>query len=252
MTIFENCLDMKFNTKVSTFCLIGLFFVLFASCGKPHQKQDEETMPIERHESKKNILELTKDFLYQLKKHEADTIIFYKRTCIGCCDFYTIFWLANGQKHISKFYNDADNGFNRTMTNDLKNDKIFKVLGANYLELKNTPIKENLHNRQGEIEIFTFEDHYCYSQINIYVPSDSIMSGRLNDRYFYKYADFGDKAWDKKEKRPTNDNYQANIQSKWNLLLTTIENEILEMPETGKREFENLRRKRSNYYLFNQ
>lgn len=47
-------------------------------------------------------------------------------------------------------------------------------------------------------------------------------------------------------RQETNDNYIANINSKWNLLLTTIENEISSMTETADRELETLRTRKSD------
>ena len=60
------------------------------------------------------------------------------------------------------------------------------------------------------------------------------------DKYV-DYADYGFKFPNNKGNRETNDNYNENINSKWNTLLTIIENQISVMPETGRRELETLR-----------
>jgi hypothetical protein len=81
--------------------------------------------------------------------------------------------------------------------------------------------------------------------MSIYTTHNSIITGGIKDYDFDEYTDLGFRFPDNKEKRETNDNYIENINSKWNILLSTIENEISSMPETNHRELETLRTRKS-------
>lgn len=195
--------------------------------------------------TKKNDNELADEFLIKLKTEKTDTILFYKRICINCCNFFNIFWSAKGQKHLTKFYFDFDNMQAHSKTVDLANDKIFIILGNNFNELKNASIKGNTHKNKDGTSSLSILDHYCYVQISIYTNQDSVITDRIKDHDFNKYTDFGLDTSIKNEKLQTNDNYFENINSKWNLLLTTIEREIATMPETKERELETLRTRKN-------
>lgn len=190
--------------------------------------------------SKKEEYELAYEFLYKLKSEKADTIIFCKRTCINCCDFFNIFWSAHGQKHLSKFYFDFEDMQTHSNTINVANDMIFEILRKNFNELKNTSVKRNMHKNKDGTSVPSIIDHYCYTAISIYTNQDSIIADRIMDHDFDEYTDFGIYPYNK-GKRQTNDYYIENTNSKWNLLLITIENKLLLMPQTIKKEVENLR-----------
>lgn len=241
-------------TTYTNYILTFLTTLIFCSCGQENyetvdngqiEKQHLQTNKIENTVSDKKDYELADEFLHKLKLDKTDTIIFYKRTCISCCDFYNIFWSAKGQSHLTKFYFDFDDMKTHSKTITLTTNQIFKVLGNNYMELKNTSIKENTHKQKDGTSNLTMIVHYCYSQISIYTSQDSIITNRIKDHDFYKYTDFGNTLPYNKQKRETNDNYTNNFNSKWNILLTTIENEISSMTETSNRELETLRTRKS-------
>lgn len=191
--------------------------------------------------SKKNDYELADEFLKKIRKGKADTIIYYQRTCIGCCDFYNFFWVSEGKRHLTKFYFDLEDMQTHSVTIDLNNTKIFDILANNFAELKATSVKNNSHkNKDGTSSVLTV-DHYCYTQIEVYTRQDSILKGRIEDHDFDIFTDFGISLSNNREKRETNDNYEVNLNSKWNLWLTEIENEIAILPLTVKRELETLR-----------
>jgi hypothetical protein len=223
--------------------------MLFYSCGQQNaseekrhiEKQFSISKIIEDTLSDKNDYEFAEKFLNNLKSAKVDTIIFYNRTCINCCDFYNIFWSEKGQKYLTKIYFDFDDKKSHSKTISLTTNKIFETLGKNYLELKNTSIKENLHKQEDGTYSGILIDHYCYSQISIYTNHDSIITDRIKDHSFYKYLGFELTVTDNIDKSETNDNYNFNYNSKWNFFLTTIENEISKMTITSKRELENLR-----------
>lgn len=241
-------------TTYTNYVLTFLTTVIFCSCGQQRNEavnngqvetQQSQLEKIENSISDKKDYELAEEFLQKLKNEKADTIIYYKRTCINCCDFYNIFWSTKGQRHLTKFYFDFDDMKTHSTTITLTSNKIFEVLGNNYKELKNSSIKENTHKQKDGTSTLMMVDHYCYTQMSIYTIQDSIRTERMKDHDFDKYTDFGITLPDKKEKRETNDNYTANINSKWNILLTTIENEISSMTETANRELETLRTRKS-------
>lgn len=226
--------------------------MFFCSCGQQNnetvdrgqiEKQNSKKTKFENTVSGKNDYELAKEFLVKLKNDKVDTIIFYNRSCINCCDFYNIFWSAKGQRHLTKIYFDFDDLKTHVKTITLTSKKIFEFLDKNYLELKNTSIKENTHKRNDGTQTLKLIDHYCCVQMSIYTTQDSIITNIMKDHDFDKYTDFGNTLPYEKRKRETNDNYTSNINSKWNILLKTIENEISLLTETSDRELETLRTK---------
>lgn len=236
---------MKLNIK-SIFQL-GLTILIFVSTSC-NSRQSDKTMQKENKGSshtKKTDYELAEEFLIKLKIEKTDTILFYKRVCIGCCNFFKIFWSAKGQKHLTKFYFDFDNMQAHSKTIVLANAKIFDVLGNNFNELKKNSIKGNIHKNKDGTSSLSILDHYCYAQISIYTNQDSVITDRIKDHDFDEYTDFGLDISIKNKKLQTNDNYLENINSKWNLLLTTIEREIAAMPEIKERELETLRTRKS-------
>jgi hypothetical protein len=227
---------MKSYTIIITLSLLTVVFT--ASCnaqgsGKEKQRQNNSSALTE-----KRPYELAEEFLLKLRKQKTDTIVFYKRTCINCCDFFNIFWSAKGQRHLARFYFDFDNMRTRSQTIVLPNDKIFNVLSLNFNELKKTSVKNNEHKNKDATADFSMSSHYCYAQISVYTTRDSIKTNTIEDRCFDKYTGFTS---DSAETGKTNDNYSENIRSKWNTLLITIENEIAATPGTASRELEALR-----------
>jgi hypothetical protein len=241
VAIFTDPSNMKRNINVFTFGLTVLLF-LTSSCNSRTQDKikTKEDIGITS-QTKKSDYELAGEFLNKLKGDKADTIIFYKRTCINCCDFFNVFWVVNGQQNLTKFYFDFDDLQTHSKTIGLKNSKVFDILDKYFEELKSTSIKGNSHKNKDGTSSISFIDHYCYAEMKIYTKQDSIITDRMKDHDFDEYTDFGITPNDNKAKRQTNDNYKENINSKWNLWLTTIENEIAAMPATINREKETLR-----------
>lgn len=235
------------QTTNSIFTL-GLTILIFltTSCNSQPKNKTEKKDSKENSQTKKSDYELADEFLIKLKNEKTDTIIFYKRTCINCCDFFNIFWSSNGRRHLTKFYFDFEDMKSHSKTIDFKADTIFNFLSKNFTELKNSPLKGNGHRHKDETTTVVMIDHYCYAQLNIYTKQDSIITDRMEDHDFNKYTDFGFDSAIEKGKREENDSYKENINSKWNLFLTRIENQIAAMPETINREIETLRTRKSN------
>jgi hypothetical protein len=116
--------------------------------------------------------------------------------------------------------------------------KIFEIVYDNFEILKDNRIKDNVAIADDGQEIISYMSHYCYSLVNIYLNEDSITTKMMKDADFNPYN-----SYDAENKRP-NKNYQENLNSKWNKLLTAIENEIIANPKTSKREIEKSRIKK--------
>jgi hypothetical protein len=228
--------------------ILGLTLLVFltTACNSQTKSKAKKKDSNEISQTKKSDYELADEFLSKLKTEKADTIIFYKRTCINCCDFFNIFWSNNGQRHLTKFYFDFDDMKSHSNTIELKADTIFNFLSTNFTELKNSPLNGNGHKHKDGTTTLVMIDHYCYAQLKIYTKQDSIITDRMKDHDFDKYTDFGFDPAINKGKREANDSYKENINSKWNLFLTSIENQIATMPETINREIETLRTRKSD------
>ena len=208
----------------------------FTSCTSSTNKKIYRTSENDIAQNTKSAYALAEESLSQLQKNKVDTIIFCKRTCINCCDFFNIFWTAKDKKYLNKFYFDFDDMKTHSVSIILDNEKLFGELNRDYSILKSTAIKGNAHQRKdGRIAVSTI-DHYCYSEINIFTKYDSIKSGRIEDHSFEKYT-----STDQREKGQTNDSYTENIESKWNIFLIKIEEQLSGMSETKSREFETMR-----------
>tara|TARA_R100000951_G_scaffold88951_1_gene77101 strand:- start:99 stop:809 length:711 start_codon:yes stop_codon:yes gene_type:complete len=171
-----------------------------------------------------------------------DTVLLFERTCIDCCDFYNVFWKNGNEAFLHKFYYDTDTGKNRSIRIKTEHDSIFNFIEDNYSELKQNGIKGNSHilEKKGDtitLAQFTISSHYCYSVIELYSKSDSIVSGQIKDIDFYAYANGNIK----RESSIPNDNFKKNINSKWYTLLNDIEDKISSMKETSSKEKEVLR-----------
>lgn len=238
----------NFMTKYRKYILILLPVVIFFIYKQKGNKAIDSTQ-LDRLNSQapkvgnvvpyKTDYELADEFLQKLRNDKVDSIIFYKRTCIDCCDFYNIFWKEKGQAYLTKF--DTRDLETRSQTIALSTNTIFEVLANSYTELKTTSIKENEHKRKDGTATCLMATHYCYAQMSIYIRQDSIITDRMKDHDFDKYTDFGEVLPGVKGKRETNDNYTANINSKWNSLMIVIEKQIASMAGTSERELETLR-----------
>lgn len=235
------------NQTTNCIFTLGLIILiaLTTACDSKTKSKSKKEEGKETSQTKKSDYELANEFLLSLKNNKTDTIIFYKRTCINCCDFFNIFWSNNGQRHLTKFYFDFDDMKSHSKTIELKADSVFNFLNTNFTELKNSPLKGNGHRHKDGTSTLVMIDHYCYAQLSIYTMQDSIITDRMKDHDFDKYTDFGFEPTINKGKRETNDSYKENINSKWNLFLTSIENQIASMPETIGREIETLRTKKA-------
>jgi len=234
---------------INSIFTLGLTILIFltTACNSQPKSKTKKKDDKEIAQTKKSDYELADEFLIKLKNEKTDTIVFYKRTCINCCDFFNIFWSSNGQRHLVKFYFDFDDMKSHSRITDLKADTIFNLLSKNFSELKNLPLKGNGHRHKDGTSTLVMIDHYCYAQLSIYTKQDSIMTDRMKDHDFDKYTDFEFDPVINKGKREANDNYKENINSKWNLFLTSIENLIAPMPESINREIETLRTRKSDH-----
>ena len=235
--------------KQTTNCIFTLGLIILialtTACDSKTKNKSKKEESKETPQTKKSDYELANEFLIDLKNNKTDTIIFYKRTCINCCDFFNIFWSNNGQRHLTKFYFNFDDMKSHSKTIELKDDTIFNFLSTNFTQLKNSPLKGNGHEHKDGTSTLVMIDHYCYAQLSIYTKQDSIITDRMKDHDFDKYTDFGFDPAINKGKREANDSYKENINSKWNLFLTSIENQIAIMPETINREIETLRTRKA-------
>jgi PBP1b-binding outer membrane lipoprotein LpoB len=234
--------------KVNHIVILRLTLLVFliTACNTQTKNRANKKNRNEFSETKKSDFELADEFLLKLKTEKADTIIFYNRTCIDCCDFFNIFWSNNGQRHLTKFYFDFDDMKSNSKTIELKADTIFNFLSSNFTALKNSIINGNEHKRKDGTTISKMTDHYCYAQLKIYTYKDSIITNIIKDHDFDRYTDFDFDSAINKGKRDANDSYGENISSKWNLFLISIENQIASMPETKNKEMEALRKRKSD------
>jgi hypothetical protein len=180
------------------------------------------------------------EFLKKLRNSDADTILFYKRTCIDCCDFYHVLWSNAGERHAASFSGDYNERKDNAQRLTLNADGIFEILGARYDALKTKTIKENIHQNGDGTYTTTAVDHYCYTQIRIYTEHDSIFSSNMKDHDFDRFTDFESDSDNQGEKRLVNHNYYSNFRSAWYRLLATIETEISGTQGMGGQEVENL------------
>jgi hypothetical protein len=215
------------------YLIFYLTLLLFNSCKGQTQNEKRQNKHIT---TSREGYELADSFLNILKVEKADTILFNKRTCIGCCDFYNFFWTKNGKHYLQKFYFDFEDMKTHSVFVNLKNSQSLIELGENYEELKSALVKENVHKRKDGSITQSSVDHYCYNNVSIYVLKDSIIRENIKDTYFGEFATYF--SMDTTIAKERNDNYLENKNSKWNLLLNKIEMEIQAMRETTNREFE--------------
>jgi len=158
---------------------------------------------------------------------------------IGCCDFYYLLWEKDSKVFIHKVFYDQENQARRSVRTEIDDDTIFDIIHSQNNDLKANKIKDNNHFLKKEGDVITMvpgvmSSHYRYSEIIIYGQTDSIFSNRIKDTDFNMYTG----AESETGTQFTNDNYDENINSSWNLLLTAIENNVLALRITGKREKE--------------
>lgn len=223
-----------------------LFLVMILGCG-PHPETTQQETSGRKTEPTDSLVtevpidrELAQEYVHNLRKEKVDTIIFYKRICIDCCEFYNVFWVSKGKYYLNKFYYDMADRNTHDVQINLTGNSLFKILSKNYRNLKHTAVKQNQHKLKDGTSSITMVDHYCSTELSIYTPQDSIISNSMADHDFDKYTAYHPTPNEKKE---TNDNYQANNQSEWNALLMAIERELSSMKETSGREKETLRGK---------
>ena len=216
----------------------ALLTIAFTCCEQPEVKKPANLKTFEKVVTAKPDYQRVFEFLTKLRNSEVDTILFYDRTCISCCDFYNVFWVAHGQQFLTKFYSDTSDLDFLTIT--LQNDSVFEFLKNNFIELKRSPVKPNTHVRRDGSARLTMIDHYCHTDLFVYTRNDSI-SVDIEDHQFDKYTDYGKIFLSENEPRERNDNYAYNLNSKWNGLLMIIERKLSKMKETSFREIETLR-----------
>lgn len=227
--------------KNPLFALIILILVGLASCEMDSSKNNNHSDPIfeEFETSNKPDYQLIDEVKKQLLKNGIDTVLYYKRTSIGCCDFYYLLWEKDSKVFLHKVFYDQERECRRSVRIEINDDAIFDIIKTKLIDLKTNKIKDNNHflKKEGdEITIIpsVMSSHYRYSEINIYSHNDSIFSGRIKDTDFNEFTgvenDKGDPF--------TNDHYEENISSSWNSLLTAIENKVLTLNITGQREKE--------------
>lgn len=244
---------MKRNKKLLLFGMFVSFFLLFEV-----NLNSKEPLQLIKNDSsnklKKTANELAVEFIAKLQNDRVDTIIYFHRQCVSCCDFYYIFWSSNGQKQFIKFkyvtsilYNSDQDTSDQSIPIqiNLKSDSIFDFISKNFIDLKKTKIRENVHKLKNGVYSVCQMSHSCNSSVSIYLLKDNITNKNIEDHAFDKYIDFEPISNDRKAKRQLNDNYISNIKSKWYMLLNIIENEIANMSETSKSELNTLRIKQN-------
>lgn len=221
----------------NNYLIICLTLLLF-SCGedqkanKSQAKTPENDSSIQAHLLKKTELELANGFKASLIKKGIDTIIIYQRTCIDCCDFYSVIWVDKGQSYLQKYYLSLEDNLMHAVYVKLNNSTIFNQLKPLVKSLPTSTIKDNMQKQKDGSNTMTMSAHYCYSSLSVLTQNDSIISGQMKDIDFYKYAD------SESSPKMSNINYQHNLQSPWYQLLQAIESEVLSLQETSAKELE--------------
>ncbi len=214
-----------------------LLVVVLPACDQQVSKQHEEPAKAALIAPDEKDYELANEQLVKLSKQGIDSIIFYQRTCINCCDFYNIFWTLHGEVFLIKFFFDTSDMKTHSVIVNLQGSRIFKELNRLYDGLKHTAIKGNSHRQPDGTSTICVIDHYCYNRLKIYTCRDSIIS-EMKDHDFDPFTAYYFEKGVKKEK---NDHYLENKKSGWNTLLLLIEKELAAMAGTSRREAEMLR-----------
>lgn len=227
--------------KNPLFALIIITLVGLASCEIVSSKNNNHSYPIFEvvETSNKPDYQQVDEIKKQLLINGIDTIVYYKRTSIGCCDFYYLLWEKDSKVFLHKFFYDQERECRRSVRIEINDDAIFDIIQTKLIDLKTNKIKDNSHILKKEGDVVTIipsvmSSHYRYSEINIYSQNDSIFSGRIKDTDFNKLTGVENDKGDPFK----NDHYEENISSSWNLLLTAIENKVLTLNITGQREKE--------------
>jgi hypothetical protein len=233
--------SMKFPTLILVVVACVLLSAIFIRCtGKsPEQPSNSELVQPEKSDERAPYV-LADEFLKKLRNSNTDTILFYKRTCIDCCDFYHVLWSEAGVRHAASFSGDYNERKDNTQRLTINADGIFEILGARYDDLKTKSIKENTHQNEDGTYTTTVTDHDCYTRIQIYTEQDSILSSQMKDHDFDRFTDFESDSTNRGGRRLLNDNYYSNYRSAWYRLLTIIEAEISVTQGLGAQEVENL------------
>ncbi|MFT6499955.1 MAG: hypothetical protein ACJASQ_000062 [Crocinitomicaceae bacterium] len=226
------------------FVVMGLFLLVLACCTSNTQTNSEfyssaaitEVEALDSSQlSKKHDYQLADELVDSLLKTNTDTVLFYKRICINCCEYYNVFWTNNGKRYLHKFYFDFSDMQNHSVRIELMNNRIFPALKSSYVKLHKTAIQENMHKMKDGTSSTLLLSHYCYSSISLYSQNDSVISNQIKDNYFkISFTDENDVLL-------PNDNYQENINSEWYTLLSLIEKDISSMDETSDKELEIMR-----------
>lgn len=233
---------LRFNKKIIVFTIL-LIFSTFVCFSQQKNESKEKNVNTVTQAPKKRAYDLAYEFLHKLKAEKVDTIIFYKRTCISCCDFFNVFYVNKEGKYLTKIC-----GYEQPQLQTIKltSNNIFSTLNKNFNELNKTEIKDNVHKQKDGSIGLIMVDHYCYSELKIYTKKDSIITDRIKDHDFDEYTDFESNSSKTSNHRETNDNYLENVNSKWNLFLKTIEGELEKTSITPNREIKTLRKNKSN------
>jgi hypothetical protein len=158
-----------------------ILVILTTSCDSQTKSKTLKKNSKEVSQPRKSDYIMANEFLLKLRNEGTDTIIFCKRICINCCEFFNIFWSANGQRHFTKFYFDFDDMQNHSKTIDLKNDNVFDILNKNFADLKKSSIHGNTHKHKNGTSTAVMIDHYCYVELRIYARQDSIITKLIAD-----------------------------------------------------------------------
>lgn len=180
---------------------------------------------------------LKKLLIDSLSSIGVDTILCYKRTCIGCCDFYNIYSVLNGQSSLFKIqYGNVYNTFRNVK---VQNDSIFLFIEKHKSDLKaEKPYKFKLKSRVDKKTGVQYStdviiDHYCYTSMNFKFGDNSLVAKNLADYYFDEY-------WNS-DSTLRNINFESNLNSKWNKLQSIIESDLSNYMLIDEREFGLLR-----------
>lgn len=180
---------------------------------------------------------LSKLLIDSLSSIGVDTILNYKRTCIGCCDFYNVYSVFKGQSSLFKIqYGNVYNTFRNVK---VQNDSIF-LFTEKYKSILQAEkphkfkLKSRVDKKAGaQYSTHVSIDHYCYTSMSIKFGGDSLVVKNLVDYYFDEY-------WGS-DSTLRNINFDSNLNSKWNKLQSIIERDLSNYMLIDEREFELLR-----------
>lgn len=207
-------------------------FTLLCACQERTSSKDDLYIDVV-YEQPKNCDELLK----LLEEQGVDTLLIYKRTCISCCDFRTVFWLKDGRAFLQKVYDNSCDQ-RELIEPELTQRTPFDIARTHAEELRLNDIYGS-KNREGIlIAELPLSSHYCYSEIAIIVGRDTLFSGRMKDTDFQAIREAPNNHTQESE----SPHYASAIQSNWYALLVSVEELIRASDTTCEQEKEVMRK----------